>query len=164
MDKWLKNKQSLLRVSYYMVGYQHGDPWLCPDRESLECLLHVSQLLLPPTTSSRMVLASGVTAMSLSAESQHCDSPGNLRRTQYLLELTCFVYRLLILPLARTHTPTAITLYFFTQPHRHSMNTVMLPLIRAGGDTNLVLVDSRRHIVRSGFAKQKDTHYTEKLF
>ena len=104
--KWiksLKNKQSLLRVSYYMVGYQHGDPWLCPDRESLECLLHVSQLLLPPTTSSRMVLASVVTAMSLSAESQHCDSPGNLRRTQYLLELTCFVYSILILPLAHTH-------------------------------------------------------------
>ena len=42
------------------------------------------------------------------------------------------------------------------------MNTVMLSLIRAAGDTNLVLVDSRRHIVQLGFVKQKDTRSTEK--
>lgn len=45
-------------------------PWAPrPYWVSCKCHLHVSQLYLPPTTSSRLVLASGVTAMSVLSHS-----------------------------------------------------------------------------------------------
>lgn len=51
------------------MGDHHGHPVLCPYWVSCKCHLHVSQLYLPPTTSSRLVLASGVTAMSVLSHS-----------------------------------------------------------------------------------------------
>lgn len=80
IHKWLKNgfnmSKTICTVSHYTLGDRHGDPWLGPDSVSQECFLHVSHMLfLPPTTSPRLVLASGVTALSPTAESQHLDSP-----------------------------------------------------------------------------------------
>ncbi len=72
----LNNQLNINPESVLCGGNQHGDPWLCADWESWECLLSVSQLFLPPTTSSRLLPASGVTAVSLTAESQHRGSPG----------------------------------------------------------------------------------------
>lgn len=113
-----------------------GSPAVCPHWVSWECLLHVSQLLLPPTTSSRTVLASGVTAMPLTAESQHCDSPGTCKEKKSTIFIgtdsfcidDLFYYE---------HALTSVPVYFYKQPHLQSMDADM-SRIRVGNDMDFL--------------------------
>lgn len=80
----------------------------------------------------------------------------NLQQTQYLLELTHFVYRWSIW--LYVHTLTTVPVYFNTQPHLRSMNAVMLSLIK--DDSNFLSVNLKSLFL---FCQKNPTFYTCEL-